>query len=145
MIKLLYVVVPVPDKKPFYSLYTDGLYGLKTTVLDGTQFDYIPKSLLFLYYTYPTHRRAFCIRFIESADSISLPGLTEPVKILIRVHASKVDKLKKAVSFLSEHYGNPYKFTDAFYTRLHFILQQKGKINYEGIRALYASYCGGLF
>lgn len=127
--------VLVPQKDRFYTLYSDGPYVDKTTNEEGTLFTYLENSILFLYYTYPTHRRAYAVR-CSSAGTTILPGLSFPVNVLIRVHASKVDKLKKSVSFLVAHYQKPYDFSDAFYTRLHFIIQEKGKINYEKIKIL---------
>lgn len=128
-----FTTVLVPAKQKFYTLYSDGPYVDKQPLEEGTVFSYLENSILFLYYTYPTHRRAYIVRCCNSGTT-PLPGFSVPVKVLSRCHASKVNKLKKSVSFLSEHYKNPFTFSDAFYSRLHLILQEKGKINYEKIR-----------
>jgi len=52
------------------------------------------------------------------------------------VHSSKVDKLKRAVGFLNKNAGGAYRFSDDFYTRLYFVLEKKGKLNYPALRNL---------
>jgi len=127
--------VHIPAEKQFYSLYTDGCYVNKKTDDTETTCTYLPNSVLFLYYTYPSHRRAYIVRYLpDKTNTILLPSLDQPVKIISRCHASKVDKLKKTAGFLNEYYQNAFNFSDSFYLRLHFIIQQRGKINYEAIR-----------
>jgi hypothetical protein len=130
------LVIVIPDKSNFYSLYADGLYSRKTYVKDTGEsyFAYPPGSVIFLYYTYPTHRAASAVRFVPGGAS--LPGLSRKVNLLFTVHASKVDKLKRAVSFLNKNAGGAYSFGDGFYTRLYFILEKKGKLNYPALRNL---------
>lgn len=131
--------IHIPEKNTFYSLYADGVYSEKKVAFDGTAFTYFPEELVFLYYTYPAHRRAFAVRYNNSAkDTVLLPGLSERVSVLIRCHASKVDKLKKSISFLTAHFTqSPFSLPDEFYVRLHFIIQQQGNVDYEKIIALY--------
>ncbi len=132
------IEILVPNEKNFYTLYSDGLETFKQAVPSGTLFTYPPKSIIILYYTYPTHRRAYVVRYVESPNTqlITLPGVSLPVKELIRVHASKVDKLKKSISYLKEHTHNVYQLSDSFFIRLHYLLQKKGKVNYESLKAL---------
>jgi hypothetical protein len=130
------LVIVIPDKSNFYSLYADGFFSRKTYVKDTGEsyFAYSPGSVIFLYYTYPTHRAASAVRFVSGGAS--LPGLSKKVNLLFTVHASKVDKLKRAVSFLNKNAGGAYRFGDDFYTRLYFILEKKGKLNYPALRNL---------
>ncbi len=136
MVPILHIFIPSTEHRFFYTLYAFGNYGSKRPVQGGTDFDFIQGSLIFLYYTYPAHRRAYAVRFTDT-NGKPLPGLSLPVKVLLHAYASKVDKLKKAVSYISEHFGSPFLLPDIFYLRLELILNQRGKINYEAIRALY--------
>jgi hypothetical protein len=89
---------------------------------------------VFLYYTYPTHRAASAVR--HAPGGAALPGLSRKVNLLFTVHASKVDKLKRAVVFLNKNAGGAYRFGDDFYLRLYCALEARGKLNYPALRNL---------
>jgi hypothetical protein len=131
------LIVTIPDKNNFYSLYADGIPARKSYLkdLETTRLFYAPGSLLFLYYTYPTHREACAVRNVPG--SALLPGLSKPVSLLFSVQASRVDKLRRTVGFLNAN-GGAYSYHDGFYIRLAFILSQRGKINYFALRRLAA-------
>lgn len=135
MIPIIHVLIPHKEKPSYYTLYVKGNYSTKKDFADGVNFEFVQNSLLILYYTYPAHRRAYVVRFTGN-DNTHLPGLSQPVKILLVVHASKVDKLKKAISFIQEHYFKPTYLPDLFYYRLEQIIKQKGKLNYETLHCL---------
>jgi hypothetical protein len=97
-------------------------------------FAYEKEALVFLYYTYPAHRAASVIRNVPG--QAALPGLSKKVAVLFTVHASKADKLKRAAGFLNKNANGAYRFADGFYTRLYFILQQRGKLNYQALQSL---------
>jgi hypothetical protein len=130
------LVVVIPDESNFYSLFADGVYSRKTYAKDTGEsyFAYPPGSALFLYYTYPTHRAASAVR--HAPGVAALPGLSKKVSLLFTVHASKVDKLKRAVGFLNKNAGGAYRFGDDFYLRLYWILESKGKLCYPALRHL---------
>jgi len=130
------LVIAIPDKLNFYSLYADGVFSRKAYVKDTGEslFAYPPGAVIFLYYTYPTHRAASAVR--NAPGGASLPGLSKKAALLFTVHASKVDKLKRAVGFLNKNAGGAYRFEDGFYLRLYFILEKKGKLNYLALRNL---------
>ena len=133
------LVVTIPDTNAYYSLYADGLYGRKTYLKESgvTLLAYPPGEAVFLYYTYPTLRAASLIR--HEAGGAALPGLSAPVRLLFTVHASRVDKLKRAVAFLNKHSRiGAYRLSDAFYTRLYFIVSKRGKLSYPALRRLAA-------
>ena len=92
-----------------------------------------------LYYTYPAHRRAYVVRVTDDGTTV-LPGLSAPVKKIICVYASKVDKLKKALSYIGEHYFSPLKLSDLFYIRLERLLLRKGKLDYATLKNLCETY-----
>jgi hypothetical protein len=135
------LVIVIPDKSSFYSLYADGLFTRKVYDKNTGEsfFSYDKGALVILYYTYPTHRAASVIRNVPGRAA--LPGLSKKVGVLFTVHASKVDKLKRAAGFLNKNAGGACRFADGFYTRLYFILQQRGKLNYQALRGL-AENCG---
>jgi hypothetical protein len=130
------LVVIIPDEPNFYSLYADGVFSRKAYVKDTGEsfFAYPPGSVVFLYYTYPTHRAASAIR--HAPGSAALPGLSKKVSLLFTVHASKVDKLKRAVGFLNKNAGGAYQFSDGFYLRLYWVLEAKRKLCYPALRNL---------
>lgn len=130
------LIVTITDTASFYSLYADGLFSRKTYFKESgtTCLAYTPGTAVFLYYTYPTHRAASLIR-VERGKA-ELPGLSKKVTVLFTVHASKVDKLKRAVGFLNKHTAGAYGFSNDFYIRLYFILQCRGKLNYGALRVL---------
>jgi hypothetical protein len=130
------LVVTIPDEPSFYSLYADGLYSRKVYHKETgeTCLAYPEGSVVFLYYTYPNHRAVTCVRNVPG--KAALPGLSKMVSVLFTVHASRVDKLKRAVGHLNEHAGGAYRFGDDFYLRLWFVLMQRGKLNYVGLRNL---------
>jgi hypothetical protein len=127
------LTVTILDQNPFYSLYSDGKHSWKSydNKEKSTHLVYAKDSLIILYYTYPTHREACVIRNTVSGVQ-RLPGLSKNVSVLFSVHASRVDKLRRAVSFLRK----PLSFDDGFYTRLYFILLSRGKLNYPALRSL---------
>ena len=130
------LVIIIPDKSHFYSLYADGMFARKTYDKGSGEsfFAYAPRSVVFLFYTYPTHRAASVIRNVPG--KAELPGLTRKVSLLFTVHASKVDKLKRAIGFLNKNANGAYQFSDDFYLRLFFILEQRGKLNYVALKTL---------
>jgi len=130
------LVISVPDKSAFYSLYADGIFSRKTYLKESgvSLFAYKPGSAVFLFYTYPNHRAISLIR--NSPGNAELPGLSRKVRVLFTVHASKVDKLRRAIGFLNKHAGGAYHHDDGFYMRLYFILLNRGKLNYFSLRSL---------
>jgi hypothetical protein len=130
--------VRIPAEPAFYSLYADGLYYSKTYLKDSGQtlIGFAENSLLFLYYTYPTHREACAVRNAGGPQALLLPGLSQKVSLLFRVQASRVDKLRRAAGFLNENCGGAYSRRDGFYIRLAFILRRRGKLNYPALRKL---------
>jgi len=137
------LIITIQDNTPFYSLFADGMYSRKTYIKESgsTLLAYAPGSVVALYYTYPTHRAASVVRHVPGGAE--LPGLSKKVRVLFTVHASKVDKLKRAVGFLNKHSGGAYQFPDGFYLRLYFILLRRGKLNYIALRKLVEKCIGG--
>ena len=135
------LIVTILDCPHFYSLYADGVYARKTYSNEaaGTLIAYPANAVLALYYTYPSHRAASVIR--NTPDGVhALPGLSKKVTTLFTVHASKVDKLRRALAFLNTHADGAFGFDDGFYTRLYFILCGRGKIDYFSLRSLADCY-----
>lgn len=129
------IKIVVPEDNNFYHLFSFGYGGVEKVLDKGFEFSYPTGSVILLYYTYPHHRRAYVVRYTGS-DGVMLPGVSAPVKVLVRVHASKVDKLKKSVSYIKEHFGNVFSYKDTFYERLDCVIMQKGAINYEAVDML---------
>jgi hypothetical protein len=129
------LVIAIPDKSSFYSLYADGLFARKAYDKNTGEsfFAYDKEALIFLYYPYPTHRAASAVRNVPGRAA--LPGLSKKVQVLFTVHASKVDKLKRAVGFLNKNAGGAYRHGDGFYARLYFILQLRGKLNCQALQS----------
>jgi hypothetical protein len=130
------LVITIPDEPRFYSLYADGAFSRKTYIREeaASLFSHAPGAAVFLYYTYPTHRAATLVR--AAPGNAGLPGLSMRVCVVWTVHASKVDKLKRAVAYLNKNAGGAYRFGDGFYMRLYFILLQRGKLNYVALKKL---------
>ena len=130
------LVVVIPDVVSFHSLYADGILNRKVYLKESgeTLLAYSEGSLVFLYFTYPTHRAASCIRNVPG--KAFFPGLSKKVSVLFTVHASKVDKLKRAIGFLNKNANGAYHFDDDFYLRLYYVLEQRGKLNYPALRNL---------
>jgi hypothetical protein len=131
--------VTIPDYNSFYSLYSDGRHAWKTYKNNEKHslLYYPPGAVVFLYYTYATYREACVIRNIDAENSLMLPGLSKKVNLLFRVRASRVDKLKRAAGWLNKHSGaGAYGHDDGFYTRLVYVLEQRGKINYPALARL---------
>jgi hypothetical protein len=130
------LVVSIPDKAAFYSLYADGLFSRKFYLKESgvSLFAYKPGAAVFLFYTYPSHRAITLIR--NDPGNAELPGLNRRVRVIFTVHASKVDKLRRAIGYLNKHAGGAYHHDDDFYIRLYFILHKRGKLNYFSLRSL---------
>jgi hypothetical protein len=127
--EMLYVTI---QKNPrFYTLYADGREDTITDSQAAHLLLYPAGSIVFLYYTFPTHRRVYCIHNTESPRMSELPGLSKPITILFQQYASRVDKTKKAVSYLRAHYpSHVFLFEASFYYRLAILLEKKGKLDY---------------
>ncbi|GMO55782.1 MAG: hypothetical protein Ta2C_10990 [Candidatus Endomicrobiellum trichonymphae] len=132
------LVITINDANNFFSLYADGDLSEKHYDKESgiTELTYDDNAIIFLYYTYPTHRRVYCVRNCEDGEQTLLPGLSKKVNVIFKQIASRVDKTRRAAAFLREHRGSAYKYTDEFYTRLSFLIDQKGKINYSSIEKL---------
>lgn len=132
------LVVTIPDKASFYSLYSDGLLVRKTYVreMESTLIEYAHDAAVLLYYTYPTHREACLVRNSFSPSSVILPGLSKKVSLLFSVNASRVDKTRRVFGFLNSNYKNAFSFNDGFYIRLSFLIRQRGKINYMALKEI---------
>jgi len=130
--------VTIPDHNAFCSLYSDGNHAWKTydRQKQRTLLYYPPEAVVFLYYTYVTYREAVVIRNIQDESALMLPGLSKKVKVLFRVRASRVDKLKRAAGWLNKHSAGAFVHDDGFYTRLSYVLEQSGKINYPALGKL---------
>jgi len=130
--------INIPDCASFYSLYSDGNHSWKTydRQKKHSLLYYAPGEVVILYYTYPTYREACVIRNVPSENAVSLPGLSKKVSLLFRVRASRVDKLKRAIGWLNKHSQGAYSHEDGFYTRLVYLLEQRGKLNYAALGEL---------
>ena len=134
--------VTISDCKSFYTLFSDGNHAWKTYDREKKQtlFYYAPGAVVFLYYTYVTYREACVIRHVQNEDGgknlVQLPGLSKKVNVLFRVRASRVDKLKRAAGWLDKHSAGAFAHDDGFYTRLVYLLEQRGKINYPALGKL---------
>jgi hypothetical protein len=128
------LIITIPKNASFYTLYSDGLHCAKTVDARTSlvSFHYPQNEAVFLYYTYPHHREAFLIRNTAGGD-ISLPSLSKKVSVLFTARASRVDKLKRAVSFLNVHTKGANLFSDGFYIRLWLVLEKKGKLDYQAL------------
>ena len=130
--------ITIPDCNSFYSLYADGILSWKTYDRHKkvNLLYYSPGAAVILYYTYPTHRQACVIRNTDSPNAVSLPGLSKKVSLLFSVHASRVDKLKRAAGWLNKHSHGAFSHDDGFYIRLVYLLEQRGRINYTALSKL---------
>jgi len=130
--------ITIPDCSSFYSLFSDGNHSWKTydRQKKHTLFYYAPDAVVILYYTYVTYREACVIRNIQDDAGVMLPGLSKKVSLLFRVRASRVDKLKRAAAWLNKHFSGAFAQEDGFYTRLVYLLEQRGKLNYAALGKL---------
>jgi hypothetical protein len=130
--------ITIPDHNSFYTLFSDGVPAWKTydRRKKTSLFYYPPGAVVFLYYTYPTRREACVIRNSVKDKGVMLPGLSKKVTLLFNVAASRVDKLKRAASWLKVHSSGAFSHNDGFYVRLFYILQRRGKINYPALNNL---------
>lgn len=135
------LIITIPDAPPFYSLYSDGIHSHKRYIKDEgvTLLYYPPQSVIALYYTYPSFRKAALVRFTGSGGE-NFPGLSQPVKTIFELRASKTDKLRRAIAHLQKHSGGAFVFTGDFYLRLYFILQTRGKLDYSLLETLAGKY-----
>jgi hypothetical protein len=131
------LIVTIPKDASFYTLYADGLHSAKTADAKTSlvSFHYPRNEAVFLYYTYPRHREAFLIRNTDKGD-VSLPSLSKKVSVLFTARASRVDKLKRAVSFLNVHTKGANLFSDGIFIRLWLILEKKGKLDYPALTGI---------
>jgi hypothetical protein len=130
----------IRDENPYCSLYSDGLYAWKTRdeAKKATLISYSPGSVLFLYYTYPAHREAACVRYVpESETAEAYPCLDRKVETLFTVGASRVDKLRRAVGYINKNCSPAaYRRSDAFFCRLYNLILRHGKLNYAALTLL---------
>lgn len=131
--------ITIPDHNSFYTIFSEGKYSWKTYdhLKKHTLLYYPPGAAVILYYTYPTYREACVIRNNGGENTVMLPNLSKKVSVLFRVRSSRVDKLKRAAFWLNNHSNSgAYGHDDGFYTRLVYILEQRGKLNYAALSKL---------
>jgi hypothetical protein len=130
----------IPDRNRFYTLYADGPHAWKTYDREKKQtlLFYPPGAVVFLYYTYPTHREACAVRYSGDGAAVAmLPGLSKKTALLFRARASRSDKLKRAAGWLKAHSPvGAFGHGDGFYIRLACLLEQRGKLGYAALREL---------
>jgi len=133
-----FLEITIPDHSSFYSLYSDGDHSWKTydRRKKRTLIYYAPRAVVILYYAYPAYREACVIRNVQDGGGVMLPGLSKKVSVLFRARASRVDKLKRAAGWLNKHSQGAFAHEDGFYSRLVYLLEQRGKINYAALRRL---------
>ncbi len=137
-----HLVITIPDHGSFPTLYSQGLHSWKTydSRKKQTLLFYPPGAVVVLYYKYRVYREACVIRHSQTEDGVTqgviLPGLSKKVTLLFSVRASAFDKLKRAVFWLDKHSQGAFSHSDGFYSRLVYILEQRGKINYTALSVL---------
>jgi hypothetical protein len=131
------LVITVHDENKYYGLYADGIYSEKRYIKStrATKLFYGENAVIFLYYTYPAYREVCAVRNTEH-KGIYLPSLSKKVYPLFTLSSSRVDSVKRAVSFLNKTYGSAYNFSDDFYIRLYFLLLEKGGARESGIKRI---------
>lgn len=134
------LTVTVFEKPRFYSLYAAGAHERKYFDREArvTSLAYGPGAVVALFYTYPARRAAALVR--NDRETAAFPGLSKKVRPLLRADASKTDKLRRALSRLDEKHGGAFAFPDDFYTRLAFLLERRGKLDYHALDALAERY-----
>jgi hypothetical protein len=135
---MLTVIIPAHPR--FYSLFAGGRPERKIFVKDedATRLYYKTNDVIALFYTYPSFRAAHIVRNIPGGRMF--PGLTHSVIELCDFRASRVDKLRRALGHLEKHFKNAFDFPDAFYTRLSFLIEARGKLNYIALSSLAQKY-----
>jgi hypothetical protein len=134
------LVIIIPTRPRFYSLYVDGKLARKAFVREenATRLFYGINAVITLYYTYPSFRAAHIVRNIPGGREF--PGLTSAVTELCSFRASRVDKLRRALDYLDKHFTSAFGFPDAFYLRLSFLIEARGKLNYIALNTLAQKY-----
>ena len=140
--KTLDLEVVIPDTNAFYSLFADGNPERKIFVKaeDATRLFYNADDVIALYYTYPSFRAAHIVRNIPGDREF--PGLSNNVAELCAFRASRVDKLRRALGYLGKHFKSAFDFPDAFYIRLAFLIEARGKLNYIALDTLARKFAG---
>lgn len=134
------LVIIIPTRPRFYSLYADGKLARKAFVReeDATRLFYNADDVIALFYTYPSFRAAHIVRNIPGGREF--PGLSHNVSELCAFRASRVDKLRRALGYLDTHFKSAFDFPDAFYIRLAFLIETRGKLNYIALDTLAQKY-----
>jgi hypothetical protein len=130
--------VIIPDHNGFYTLYAHGntLFKFYDKENKRNVIEYAENAVVFLYYFYPVHREAEVVRNTPCGD-VLLPALSKKVTRLFSCHASKVDKLRRAASWLQTNTNaGAYKRSDAFYIRLEALVNAPGKLDYPALMRL---------
>jgi hypothetical protein len=137
------LLIIIPGDPPFYSLYAAGNPLRKVFVKDvaASYLYYAQNAVVALFYTYPSFRAAHIVRNVP-AGKCSFPGLTKKVAPLCSFRASRVDKLRRALGRLGARFNSAFDFPDAFYLRLAFLIEARGKLNYIALDSLARKYAG---
>jgi len=122
-----------------FSLFVEGVYEKQENEIDF----YLSEGYkAVLYYTYPKYRKAFLVRpSLPGEASQYLPNVEGGLIVLGEFQRSKVDKIKKALSFLrtKEDVIKTLKRNDLFFRKLGFVLQAKGRLDYVLLERFYLS------
>jgi hypothetical protein len=133
------LTVAIPAAPRFCSLYADGPFTRRRLDREsGASFFACPRgAAVALYYTYPTHRAAALVRNDDNALGLAaFPGLSKKTRPLIQTRSSGVDRLRRALARLNEKHGGAFSFSDDFYTRLAFLVNRPGKLDYVALDTL---------
>lgn len=137
------MIVTLPRKTiDHFTLYADGYLIKKFFIKHETQHSFIfdDNYVLFLFYTYPHHRRAYVVTVdkIGLLPKTRLPGVKSSVTILYKARGKKIDMLKNALYLLR---NLPYKeFPVLFYQKLSMMIETNVKMPRFMINELLESF-----
>jgi hypothetical protein len=113
-----------------FSLYVEGIYD---NISDDNIMALNPEYIFFAYYTYPNLRRVYVARLAQENEQITLlPNIEGKLFIISKFDASKLNKFKKAVSFMRTKMDivRIYQSSIKFFARLEILLNMKGSLDY---------------
>jgi hypothetical protein len=125
-------------KKSFFTLFAKGWAAHSFTVPEAGTFIRF-EGVVFLYYKYPHHRRAYIVRNAEEARyyrPVNLPKVREPVGIILKAKGRRIDIMRNVAWNLQQINGTRvFRFDTVFWQKVSCLIESYNGRNSRAVKS----------
>jgi hypothetical protein len=125
-------------KEAFFTLFAKGWMEHSITVPEAGTFIRF-EGVVFLYYRYPHHRRAYIVRNagdLRYYRPVILPNIREPVGIILKAKGRRIDILRNVAWNLQQINGTKvFKFDTVFWQEVSCLIESYNGRNSRAVKS----------